>query len=248
MIEPATQTGIIGTFGLDGWKFLAQLVDFGIVLVINLVWAAFLVRASNRVLAIVAAAGGLLLVCEVMSTGTANLGWSSLSLLGGFARVTFGFTTGVLIYRHHHRLQGPPKLCAAFALLLLSVVVIYPVETVGWWLPGMLILLPASVAFGAVAAGTPILPGEKLLGRLSYPIYAIHMPIVHFLPGIQKRLFGTSDIGAAGLLWAIPIILAAWAALAFYDEPVRGWLSRRAKARSAAAGVDNAAPTPLPRG
>ena len=64
---------------------------------INLVWAAFLVRASNRVLTVIAVVAGILLTSEVIGAGSPNLGWSSLSLIGGFARVTFGFTMGVLI-------------------------------------------------------------------------------------------------------------------------------------------------------
>lgn len=193
---------------------------------INLVWAFALVRASNRVLMTVVAIAAILLVSEIVRADSPNLGWSSLTLLDGFARVTFGFTVGVLIYRYHDKLKGPPLLCGALAFVLLTAATFFPLQSIAWWLPAILLMLPVAVASGAAAAGTGIMPAEQWLGRLSYPIYAIHMPIVHYLPGIQKRIFGEEDIGAPGLLWAFPIIAAAWLALRFYDEPVRAWLSR----------------------
>ena len=193
---------------------------------INLVWALVLVRASNRVLMAVVTIAAILLVSEIVRWATPNLGWNSLTMLGGFARVSFGFTVGVLIYRHRARLKGPPLLCAGIAFALLTAATFCPLQGIGWWLPAILVMLPVAVASGAAAAGERIMPGEQWLGRMSYPIYAIHMPIVHYLPGFQKRVFGHDDIGAPGLLWAFPIIGVAWLALRFYDEPVRAWLSR----------------------
>jgi peptidoglycan/LPS O-acetylase OafA/YrhL len=63
-------------------------------------------------------------------------------------------------------------------------------------------------------------------GRISYPLYIIHFPILRLLNHVAR-----DRLSEGGRLWAlaveIPAIVGlAWLALVCFDEPVRAALSR----------------------
>jgi peptidoglycan/LPS O-acetylase OafA/YrhL len=66
-------------------------------------------------------------------------------------------------------------------------------------------------------------------GALSYPLYAIHWPLLWLVTGVLKFSHVYARVDPAWM--AIPVTIGigalAWAVLKFYDEPVRAWLSNR---------------------
>jgi peptidoglycan/LPS O-acetylase OafA/YrhL len=67
----------------------------------------------------------------------------------------------------------------------------------------------------------------RLLGELSYPLYALHLPILMAAAGAVKAA-GLAP-GAWALILVPAIVAVAWAALRLYDEPVRAAARRLAR-------------------
>ncbi len=138
-----------------------------------------------------------------------NPGWSTAGFAFGFPRVIAEFFAGVLIYTLRGRMKRPSRLLTVFAatvsilgftvsslkLAFLNSITFMPLT----------ILLMASFSVEGVAKAAC-----KYFGRLSYPLYIIHMPFywlivelfdVKSLPPIGQTLcLGMSCIGAASAL------------------------------------------------
>ncbi|WP_421837106.1 acyltransferase family protein [Novosphingobium sp.] len=210
---------------------------------INFVWAAFLAGRSTKVLCgLVAVSAGLLVVLG-LRFGTLDIGWEAVSLAGGAARVGFGFGSGLLLHRVRHDL---PRMGRPSAIMVLAALVYFltlPLPVLGWQLLVVLVCMPA-VLMVAVAAGQEhVLPGGALLGRLSYPVYGTHVPLLALAAGALKYAGGGAGGNWKALLLAPLLLLAAWAVLVWFDEPARAWL-----ARHVLASADSPAGTTRPHG
>jgi peptidoglycan/LPS O-acetylase OafA/YrhL len=198
---------------------------------VNLFYAAALRRLSNRVLAWLMLAGFGLLVAGIARFGTANIGWARDQIAFGFGRVACTFFAGVLLYRCREGFAAPSRAWPWWTLLLLT---------------GSALTLPVGLArpmFDAlfVLAGAPLLvwlgsasrpparavPLLAALGRLSYPLYALHFPLYCAAAGLAARFPAFGPVIAIGAI-ALACVLALWLAR-IYDEPVRRWLSSRAQ-------------------
>jgi peptidoglycan/LPS O-acetylase OafA/YrhL len=68
----------------------------------------------------------------------------------------------------------------------------------------------------------------KFLGDLSYPLYIVHYPYICIYYSWVKThnlTFGESIYGAAAVV--VGSLITAWLCMAFYDIPVRGYLTGR---------------------
>jgi peptidoglycan/LPS O-acetylase OafA/YrhL len=78
------------------------------------------------------------------------------------------------------------------------------------------------------------------LGELSYPLYVLHSPLIASAAfvwlqldwGNVRRMDWAPSVGVALVIFAI-----AFAASAFYDKPVRRWLSRGVRAKPLQGGL-----------
>jgi peptidoglycan/LPS O-acetylase OafA/YrhL len=193
---------------------------------INFVWAAVLAGRSTKLLCgLVAASAGLLVILG-LRFGTLDIGWEAVSLAGGVARVGFGFGIGLLLHRARHLV---PRMGRSSAIMVLAALVYFltlPLPVLGWQLLVVLVCMPA-VLLVAVAAGQErVLPGGALLGRLSYPVYGTHVPVLALAAGVLKYAGGGAGENWAALLLAPVLLAAAWAVLVWFDEPARAWLAR----------------------
>ena len=198
---------------------------------INLVWAAWLAGRSTRVLAwLVAASAACLVVCG-LAYGTLHLGWEVPSLPGGVARVSFGFGAGLLLHRLREKLPDMGHRAACLALIALAYFLALPLPAIGWTLPVVLLCLPAVMVLAVAAGREAVLPGGALLGRLSYPVYGIHLPLIAVMAGAFK--YGGGGIATHwSALALVPVVLAAaYGVLVGLDEPVRAWLVRHVLGR-----------------
>lgn len=196
-------------------------------IVINIVWAAILVQRTTRALVLLVAASAALLVVCGLHFGTVHLGWEVPSLLGGVARVSFGFGAGLLLHRRRAWLPVMDRRAAWLALAALVYFLALPLTTVGWTLAVVLVCLPAVMVVAVSAGREAVLPGGALLGRLSYPAYGLHLPLIALVCGALK--YGRGGGGANwSMLLLVPFLLAlSYAALVLFDEPLRTWLTRR---------------------
>ena len=217
-------------------------------LAINLAYAAAILLVSRRWLAALIGGGALAIVgCAITYKGVnGGVAWDTLHV--GMARVIFSFAVGLALARTRHRWQPScPSLPGWGVVAALALALMVPCPMRYRWLydAGFVIVgSPALVILGSVAS-TGVRTGRvaALLATMSYPLYAIHMPIVELMKRVDTA--GTIEgrwIAIAALLCLPPIsvALARW-----YDEPVRRWLSalRRARVARGAPALDAPLPT-----
>lgn len=209
-------------FPLDGpiWSLMLEMI-------VNLAYALFLPWLSQRVLVFVVLVSALLLVTVRVHFHGLDLGWSWPTLWGGFPRATFSFFLGVLIYRAKipRPVLPPVVLLAAVPLLfyappLLAVLVGFP-----------LVLIAAT---GPDTRGSRIM---TMMGALSYPLYVIHFPLLHWIGWLlARRLPAWAGVPASVAL----VLLVTVVVLKLWDEPVRRRLSRQTRANHSASPASGA--------
>ncbi len=153
----------------------------------------------------------------------ANLGWSRWTLGAGFARFGYTFLFGWLLWRLRVHTRSPrvPAAIVAAMLIALFVVPVPMAWTVAFELAAAMLACPVVVALGMACAVGP--DGQRWAawaGRISYPLYMVHAPVLLLIAGFAG--------GAAAQGLAVPVaIAAAVAALVLYDEPLRRRMTRR---------------------
>jgi peptidoglycan/LPS O-acetylase OafA/YrhL len=93
----------------------------------------------------------------------------------------------------------------------------------------IIVLFPIVVAIGAGHRDSPDLHQLcRSLGDLSYPLYTTHYPLIYLYTAWMLQ---SPHSLAQRVLWGIMLwctaVLFAYACLKLYDQPVRGWLSKR---------------------
>jgi peptidoglycan/LPS O-acetylase OafA/YrhL len=170
-----------------------------------------------------------LLIVVACHYGTiAGLGFErSYWFVGGVARLAFPFLTGVLICRSKLYLKAPQV--PDFMLVAALATVLFGPSTrfdLAYQLIAILLVFPAIIACGVNPRSTPATSRAWIvLGELSYPLYAIHAPLIEFVSKAHNHAARFTTWEAAAV--SIPVAIgAAWLALAVYDRPVRSWLGQ----------------------
>jgi peptidoglycan/LPS O-acetylase OafA/YrhL len=200
-------------------------------LLANVAWAASLVRRSTAAIGAGVFASALVLMAVATRHGSMNLGWELKSIDGGLARIGFGFAMGLLLHRLRHRLPAMGARHAALAAGALLFAMALPVREVAWTMFVAIVLMPAVLALSISAGRYHAIPGGRWLGRISYPLYGIHVPLLSLYAGATEYLgHGEPGTGASALLpfAMVPtaLVVAAWLTTA-WEEPARAALTRR---------------------
>jgi peptidoglycan/LPS O-acetylase OafA/YrhL len=221
-------------------------------LAVNLAFAVLILRLSLSVLLGLAGAGAVLFAGAALWAGTADVGYNAVTVLAGFPRVTFGFFTGVVLFRiwRERRDIVLPASVAWGLLGLITLMMLWPLPPSGagatrvaFELFVCLVVFPMVVLAGAYARPGP--RGEQfcaILGASSYAVYVFHMPASRFVVAVVERL--GFDIAALAPFIGIAFLAALFAfAVAIHhwlDVPVRRWLTARllGKGRVAQAGAE----------
>ena len=215
-------------------------------LLVNIAYVLMFFVLSKRVLAALIAGSLALLVLAAMLAGTLDFGMTGQTIVSGLPRVTFSFFLGVLLCRSMGRYQGSLGFLqkgywVEIAIALTLVIFAIAPDGVGrapYDLACVVLLFPAMVAIGAAAPTRPRL--KKLygwLGRISYPIYIIHTPMLMIIAGAGKAV--SIDPFANhpwfGIVMAVSVIVIADIATRLYDEPLRRFLQRLMQRKRAVA-------------
>lgn len=213
------------TFAFNGaqWSIVHELVA-------NVVHAVLLPWLGTRVLLGIAALSAAGLVLTAHHFGSIDAGWTRESFVWAFARVGFGFFLGVWLHRVEGRWRHRmPRLPLWFPAAVLVMVINLP----GDWLPDgdgyaaydlacVVVLFPVLVMLGVEAAAGTL---AEELGALSYPLYAVHFPVLMALRGAGAE--------PALVIAVIPALLAvSWALGRWVDEPLNRWRRRVRTARA----------------
>lgn len=186
--------------------------------VVNLAYGLIGARLSHRALMLIMAisVGGL--VIATLHANSACVGWSVGNFWGGFARVGFSFPLGVLLYRAHRsgKLRSFGGAHSGRLMLIFLAIMTLPVlgaRTGGFnGVVDLVIVLGLFPLLGALAVeaqpSAKDRPAYTTLAAISYPLYAIHFPILELAVEIDRALLlPTAPVMITALAVAVG---AAW--------------------------------------
>ncbi len=160
-----------------------------------------------------------------------GIGWSPDRFIEGIPRTVFPFICGVCMYHFSRRL---PEISARWALwppIILALAIALPLDHVIGATPYSVgcvaVLFPALILVSSkVRTGETERLIAQRLGRLSYPLYATHYPILIVLAFLSNNL-GIQH-GFVTLLAASAVAASmAYFAEKYFDVRVRYYLRRR---------------------
>ena len=212
----------------------------------NICYALFIRRLSTKVLSWLVVALGVVYIWfsvgNVSGYESVGVGWTlgdSVNIFGGFLRMMFPFSLGMLLARNFKpvKIRGIFWIAIVVLLGLFSVPFFPSVDGICvngiYEMCCIMIAFPALVWLGASGvtsdkASTGIC---KFLGDISYPLYIVHYPIMYLFYAwlIKNSLYTLADTWqvVAGV-YGLNVVLA-YTTLKLYDEPVRCWLTSKLK-------------------
>lgn len=205
MVPAFWQAGVLYPLNAPQWSLLLELLA-------NLVHAILLVRLSERTLWILTAIFGVLLAVAIAQHGANTAGVAREGWLYGLPRLGFAYVLGVALARRF-RAGGLPRFQEKYWLpaLMLPLIAICALDVfaapdAGGDMLASLVLFPILFLFAA-GTGLPkaLEPLCSVLGRISYPLYATHIPVVwfagRFAEGMTAAVFVI--VFAPALAWVI---------------------------------------------
>jgi peptidoglycan/LPS O-acetylase OafA/YrhL len=202
--------------------------------VANIVYALALVRINQRALWIIVSIAAAALIFESYRSNFLSVGWGADNVAGGFFRVFFSFTAGILVYRFNWIIKSRFGFISLSLLLMFAF--LFPFSDKRNWFTDpafAIIYFPLIIALGA---GAEISTGLRKLcrfsGDISYPLYMVHYPFLWVLYSYMQKEKTTMDqmkiIIPVGM---VLLICFAWIIMKFADEPIRKYFSERLKRR-----------------
>ncbi|MDD4399713.1 MAG: acyltransferase, partial [Dysgonamonadaceae bacterium] len=207
----------------------------------NILYALFIRRLSTKALGILVGISGISLasfaIFNLSGYGNLGVGWTlaDYNLLGGFLRMIFAYSAGLLISRNFK----PMHIRGAFWKCSIAIVILLSVPHLGakgaLWMNGLydtlctLVFFPILVYMGASGVTTDKASSKinKFLGDISYPLYMVHYPFMYlFYAWLWKNNLTFSETWPVAIVLVLGCILIAYLSLKFYDEPLRKRLNK----------------------
>lgn len=242
--SPADVRGNGEMFPLNGpqWSLFFEYIG-------NLLYILLLRRLPTRALRVVVVVSGLILAWHVVHTGYLGEGWSFVDggFVWGLLRMLFPYSLGMLMARRFvsRPRRSSQRSQSVFLLSSLLLVIMLGVPFVGspaaLWANGLYILLCLMVVFplliwhsalqgaSALPDGSPMHRFCTFIGRLSYPLYIVHYPLMYIFyryHGFPNVTCTMADVWPMAVATFVGSLLLATILLYVYDLPVRRWLSR----------------------
>ena len=165
------------------------------------------------------------------------VGWGTKNFMGGFPRVMYGFTCGMLLYQIHDKfLDKLPKIILRHPNI--NIFVLYTVLIASLLFPHYMhglfyLIVITSIAPFLILWGShinnlikPFFYFSKFLGWISYPVYCLHTPVRFIISVINQKFDLESNTGISYQIYAIVATLLLSVIIAkIIDEPVRRWLN-----------------------
>lgn len=220
------------------WSLLYELLA-------NFVYCGVFGWLTTRRLAWVTGLAALAVAAVALTVGSLDVGSGPApkNFAGGAARVAFSFCVGVQILRWRTyqpawllRLAGYARI-EVLAAVLLAAFILGPTGSAraAYDIGCTLLLFPMVILMGVHAPHRlDEQPVYTFLGRLSYPLYILHTPVLLILAGIYKAVLHAEPAAGrplSGIVLLLGVLICCAPADRLYDTPVRRvigrWLASR---------------------
>lgn len=209
----------------------------------NILYALFVRRLSTKQLTAIVVSLGIgytaFAVFDASGYGNMGVGWTldSINFLGGMLRMLFPFSMGLLLSRNFKPFKVKGSFWLASSILIIIFAIPYIPSDGNICYNGILeavcvtLIFPILVRLGASGStadhkSTAIC---NFLGRISYPLYMIHYPIMYLFYAwlIENKAPAFAETWQAALGVYVTCIILALLCMKLYDEPVRGYLAKK---------------------
>ena len=205
-------------------------------LAINAVHAAVARWLTTPVLLAVTGVAAAALIYTSLHFGSLDVGWGRANGWGAVPRVVVSFGVGLLIFRAHARGFAAPKIpYLAVVIALIACMFRVAPSLAGFALRDLAVVLLVLPGLVIAAVSAPLGPRATRvatwLGTLSYPLYAVHVPVLRGFNVLVDRM--PADWQTVGWWISLPLTIAL--AVLFervYDAPIRRHLRRPAVAQT----------------
>ncbi len=212
----------------------------------NILYALLLRRLSTRWLALLAVITGGMLVGIAVNDGCLGVGWTMADggLWTGLVRMLFPYTMGMLMARVFRPVKGVTSafwICGAVILLVGVLPLVF--GELSPWQNGLydalcvILVFPCLVWLGAsqLSTGMTTRHVSHFLGELSYPLYAVHYPLMYLFyahigfDGNLVPIARLNDVWPVAVALPVASIVLAWLCWRFYDRPVRRYFMKASR-------------------
>ncbi len=209
----------------------------------NILYALFVRRLSTKLLTAIVVSLGIgytaFAVFDASGYGNMGVGWTldSINFLGGMLRMLFPFSMGLLLSRNFKPFKVKGSFWLASSILIIIFAIPYIPSDGNICYNGILeavcvtLIFPILVRLGASGStadhkSTAIC---NFLGRISYPLYMIHYPIMYLFYAwlIENKAPAFAETWQAALGVYVTCIILAYLCMKLYDEPIRRYLAKK---------------------
>lgn len=209
----------------------------------NILYALFVRCLSTKLLTAIVVSLGIgytaFAVFDASGYGNMGVGWTldSINFLGGMLRMLFPFSMGLLLSRNFKPFKVKGSFWLASSILIIIFAIPYIPSDGNICYNGILeavcvtLIFPILVRLGASGStadhkSTAIC---NFLGRISYPLYMIHYPLMYLFYAwlIENKAPAFAETWQAALGVYVTCIILALLCMKLYDEPVREYLAKK---------------------
>ncbi len=220
---PSPATLPLYPFNVPSWSLFFEVVA-------NLALIVLIFRLPRFALPAICIVAAIGMVPIILDNGSGNIGalWGEHGI--ALMRTAFSFTLGIIIAMLPDRgaVHGRPAHWLGVACILAIVVLLAMPMPREWFaiydLSIILFFSPVLVFLGSrIEPVRFIAPAAAFIGETSYALYAVHWSFIEPMRA-AVRYVGLAPIPAATLFMAL-MLIASWAAVRWYDLPLRRKLS-----------------------
>lgn len=209
----------------------------------NILYELFVRRLSTKLLTAIVVSLGIgytaFAVFDASGYGNMGVGWTldSINFLGGMLRMLFPFSMGLLLSRNFKPFKVKGSFWLASSILIIIFAIPYIPSDGNICYNGILeavcvtLIFPILVRLGASGStadhkSTAIC---NFLGRISYPLYMIHYPLMYLFYAwlIENKAPAFAETWQAALGVYVTCIILALLCMKLYDEPIRRYLAKK---------------------